>query len=687
MVMPGTGPRSPGKKYRKLDVAIFLLLIAAMAVSIVAAEVPGNPACSGVDQLGNPACHDLPPVDSPAVIRQGNGTETTWNNAGVTGTIGLIKDLFQSTQRSGTELLEIAGSGIKGSLNQTRNAGAPGGSDNNRTGPGLYSTIRDGGLYSVIKGITLELAEIAGLALKNSVNQTIHADNYHSLTDQGTGTPVYTVSDGDDEEPAPNILRVTYANIIRGVLQFIDITPRAIKGSIRNNSTGNSTPGTNRSAGNLGGYPFYASDPYEQFMPELDSPVTRVIKNATPDIPLLLKANTTPAAVVHVQPTPTPVPVPVFNLSVDSEPRGALIVLNGNRTGTTPYVMTGVEKKTYTLTLTRAGYLAYSEVLTLDADKTLKIPLTPAMDALFVTPGKATGQNKYGGIYVHSYPEKLDLSIDGVQVTGGTPFLYYGFPEGLHTIRVIRTDKSSGPATYTRSAWVYHDALTTFTIDTEEVLLPKIVSISPGPYSGAEFTINGRFPPGRLPATISAGCPGSFISVHKGEAYTSFLIPCTNQDTIPMNLAGNEEPHPPLQVSSVPEGSEIFIDGFRTGYTTPHTFAEVSGGLHRIMLSKPGLIPKEEIVAVEIRGANTSPQKVFFTMENYGDGTIVVDSLPRGATIYLNGWTPGESTPHTFDHMKIGFYEVIVQLGPKPWIEQFELIPSKVSKVVADFEI
>ena len=257
----------------------------------------------------------------------------------------------------------------------------------------------------------------------------------------------------------------------------------------------------------------------------------------------------------------------------------------------------------------------------------------------------------------------------------------------LHTVQVSRSDKSSGPVTYTRSVWVYHDALTIFNVDTEVVLLSKRVSISPGPYSGAEFTINGRFPEGRLPATISAGCPGSFISVRKGEEYTSFLIPCTNQDTETLNLAKSPYPHAPLQISSGPSGAEIFIDGFRTGYTTPHTFTQVSEGLHRIMVSKPGLYPVEEIVPVEIRGANATPQKVYFPMENYGEGTIVVDSLPRGAAIYLNGWTPGESTPHTFDHMKIGFYEVIVQVGPKPWIEQFELTPSKVGKVVADFEI
>ena len=96
--------------------------------------------------------------------------------------------------------------------------------------------------------------------------------------------------------------------------------------------------------------------------------------------------------------------------------------------------MTGLEKNTYTLTLTRAGYLVYNEVVTLDTDKTLDIPLTSTMDTLFVTPGKSTAQNRYGGIYVTSFPDNLDLAIDGVEVTGGTPFLYYGFPEGLHTI-------------------------------------------------------------------------------------------------------------------------------------------------------------------------------------------------------------------------------------------------------------
>jgi|GEM_PF-2868022 len=685
MMMPGTGPRHPGIKHDLLFVLVVLLLISSWSVPCVTAEVPVNPACNVVDQFGKPACPDLPAADQQLVFVQGNGTENIWHITWVNGPVGLVRDLFSGVQRNSKELLEVAGSGITRSLNQTRDAGQYAGPANNEPGFGSDSAERDGGGFSTIKGRMFDLAEIAGRGLKNSVNQTLHADEHSHLKAPGPVVPGDTVLERGEEVPAPNILRLTYANIIRSVRQVIDIIPRAITKSIRNNSAENMSAWANRSADDMAAPVLYVSDPYEQFMPEPVIPVPSLIKNGTPNSSLLL--TTTPTIMVPVQPTPTPVPVPVFNLTVDSDPPGALIVLNGNRTGTTPYMMTGLEKKTYTLTLTRAGYLAYGDAVTLDTDKTLDIPLTPAMDALFVTPGKSTRVNKYGGMYVSSYPENLGLSIDGVQALGKTPFLYYGFPEGLHTIRVTRADKQSGPVTYTRNVWVYHDALTTFNVDTEEVLLSKIVSIMPGSYSGAEFTINGRFPPGRLPATISTGCPGSFIGVRQGDSYTSFLIPCTDQDTVDMELTNNHGPHPPLQINSVPDGAEIFIDGFRTGYTTPHTFTEVSGGLHRVMLSKPGLYPTEKITTVEIRGANTTPQKVFFAMENYGEGTIVVDSLPAGATIYLNSWSPGESTPHTFDHMKIGFYEVIVQMGQKPWIEQFELIPSKVSKVVADFEI
>ena len=253
-----------------------------------------------------------------------------------------------------------------------------------------------------------------------------------------------------------------------------------------------------------------------------------------------------------------------------------------------------------------------------------------------------------------------------MDIKGGTPFLYDGLPEGYHTIQITRSNLDTGTETFTRSGWVYHDALVKVNIDTEQAYLIKQVSITSTPYSGAQFTVNGEYPPGSIPATMDIEMPGSFVSVHSGDAYISQLVPSIYTDTIPVDIIKPEQPHGLLRIESNPDGADIFIDGFPTGTTTPQTFSEVSAGLHRISLSKPGYYPSDARVTVPITDDNTSVQRLYYPLENYGEGTILVDSMPPGAGIYINGWATGEVTPHTFDHMKIGFYEVVVSQGESP---------------------
>ena len=119
---------------------------------------------------------------NPVVDEQGNNTETARYTSGVTNTFGQVKDLVPAAQGSAAELLEIAGSGIKGSINQTRHAGEYAGPRDDETGAGQDSTTLDEKEDSGIKGRMIELAEIAGLGLKSSINQTLHADEYPSLT-------------------------------------------------------------------------------------------------------------------------------------------------------------------------------------------------------------------------------------------------------------------------------------------------------------------------------------------------------------------------------------------------------------------------------------------------------------------------------------------------------------------------
>lgn len=49
-----------------------------------------------------------------------------------------------------------------------------------------------------------------------------------------------------------------------------------------------------------------------------------------------------------------------------------------------------------------------------------------------------------------------------------------------------------------------------------------------------------------------------------------------------------------------------------------------------------------------------------------------------GSPICLNGVSTGEKTPLTSGHLKVGFYEIVVNGGKPPWNDQLELTPDKI---------
>jgi hypothetical protein len=617
----------PGKGYPYLNwILIVILILAATAVLPGSAEDIGNNiTCQAVDQFGNQVCSQVRAPSENFVpedfVHYGASAQ---QGTGITG-LPFVGTRYEYLKKMALNLSAVALESPKASLNQTRH-------------PGTYffnipvdSPVAAGnqtpqGISGQIGHVIAELKslqEISSRAVRNSLATTISSRRVWN------------------KAPVDNVTILLGPGVI---------------------------PDENYLAPNESAAASQASRPA--------MPTTIPVR----PLPLVPVTNTTPQVAI-----PLPPPVPVFNLSVDSYPTGALIVLNGNRTGTTPYTMTGLPTSVYTMNLTRFGYVPYGMAIKLDKDMNVTVILTSEMDVLFPKPGMATGPNRYGGLYVTSFPDQLALSIDGVSIKAGTPFLYYGLPEGSHTIQIAKPDNNVGTELFTKYVWVYHDILVRADINTEETPMTKLVSLTSTPYSGAEFTVNGEYPPGRLPAMMQIEMPRSFVSVHSGDAYISVRVPSLHTDTIPLDIQKPDQPHGLLKIESNPDGADILIDGFPTGKMTPWTFNQVSAGQHRVSLSKPGYYPSDEMITVPIMADNTTVQRLFYLLENYGEGTITVDSMPGGASIYLNGWSTGEVTPHTFDHLKIGFYEVVVSQGGQPWIDQLELTPDKVYKVVADF--
>ncbi len=113
-------------------------------------------------------------------------------------------------------------------------------------------------------------------------------------------------------------------------------------------------------------------------------------------------------------------------------------------------------------------------------------------------------------------------------------------------------------------------------------------------------------------------------------------------------------------VDSNPRGAEVFIDGFRTGFSTPYTFSNISDGPHRIMVSKPGFIPQERTIDLLYTPVPLPTTNVSFILEEYPGGFLRVASDPPGATINLDGKDTGEVTPLLFSSVPIGLHSVTV---------------------------
>ena len=110
----------------------------------------------------------------------------------------------------------------------------------------------------------------------------------------------------------------------------------------------------------------------------------------------------------------------------------------------------------------------------------------------------------------------------------------------------------------------------------------------------------------------------------------------------------------------VREEAEVFIDGFRTGFSTPYTFTNISDGAHRITVSKPGHVPEESVITLAHTTVPISMTDLYFILEEYPSGFLRVVSDTPGATITINGKDTGEVTPFLFPWVPTGSHSVMV---------------------------
>ena len=356
-------------------------------------------------------------------------------------------------------------------------------------------------------------------------------------------------------------------------------------------------------------------------------------------------------------------------LSLHSNPEGALIFIDGIYLGkTTPYTFEVNPGDEHRIRVELDGFVSAERNLNVINDTTVCENL---YSDVYSTKGRSDemvlerDKTRHGGLYINTRPRPAIISIDGIQMPQRTPSVIYGLKEGTYTVKL--SVEQSDPFLREKSdikfedqeVYVHPYCIVPVDVTANSSPLREII-IDSRDLRGELFTVNGYVIQKTIPDKINTPLFDSFITVFQNLSYVSYTLPSILNEDHYLVIQPRQHYDLNVSVDSSPRGAEVFIDGFRTGFSTPYAFSNISDGPHRIMVSKPGYIPQESIVNFLYTPVPLSITNVSFILEEYPSGFLRVVSDPTGAAITLDGMDTGEVTPLMFSSIPIGLHSVTV---------------------------
>jgi hypothetical protein len=270
-------------------------------------------------------------------------------------------------------------------------------------------------------------------------------------------------------------------------------------------------------------------------------------------------------------------------------------------------------------------------------------------------PGENLPSEATGGLYVASYPDNLDITLNGVKTDVKTPHYFYGLKEGSHKVRVAASD-----AVKSAQKTVFIIAGEDSYVKLEPEFFTQIVpvTIQSKYFKDSVFLIEGEYPEYPFPSKVSLEKSGTFITVEKDGVFYTFNTAYREENSV-INIgnSGLKDTVGSITVTTEPDGASVMIDGHNTGLITPCTVWGITEGHHTLVLSKAGYYPEGENFRF-VNSGELRDSEYNFILDEYSYGSLFIDSSPPGSMIYLKGSYTGVKTPHKFEYIPIGSYGV-----------------------------
>ena len=177
-----------------------------------------------------------------------------------------------------------------------------------------------------------------------------------------------------------------------------------------------------------------------------------------------------------------------------------------------------------------------------------------------------------------------------------------------------------------------------------------IVVISDPP--GAEISIDGRNMGTGRQLTVPSGSHELRLVKEGFQPVIRRIQVDASQTLFEVKMEKQQEV--PLQIDSQPGGAAIYLEGVKVG-ETPYSYF-YPAGRYRLRLEKAWYVTYEDLIDIQMPKA----AQTIRLQENFA--SLTVASSPKsGMDILLDGVPQNAVTPHTFDRLRPGTYEVRAQ--------------------------